>query len=97
MKKMLVDKKVLEQIAKNSRIELSEPEKSRILPQLQEVTNAFSALDKLDTKNVPPSFQPINVENIFREDKAEKSLSMEEALSLTKNKKEPFFKGPRVI
>jgi len=94
---MRLDKKFLEQVAKNARIELFEQEKEKMLSQLEEVLKAFSELDRLDTKNVPPSFQPINVENVFREDNVEKSLSQEDALSLTGHKKGPYFKGPRVI
>ncbi len=92
-----INEKDLERAAKNARISLSGKEKKEILPQLREVLSAFSRLDELDTKATRPSFQPVEVENVFREDTPAKCLSQEEALSLTKHKKGAYFKGPRVI
>lgn len=51
----------------------------------------------MKTDSVKPSFQPIEMKNVTREDKVEKSLGQREALSnVKKNKERGYFIGPRV-
>ena len=57
----------------------------------------FSTIDKCDTKNTKPSFQPIEIKNQVREDLVEDSLTQEEALANTEHKKDGYFKGPRAV
>lgn len=94
---MQLDEKTLERVAKTARLNLTSEEKKEFLKQLSEVLNVFSELSKVDTKGVNPSIHPIKIENVFREDKKEKSLTQEQALSMTKNKTEGYFKGPKVM
>lgn len=91
-----VDKKLLLRVAENARLNLTEAEIKEFLPQLKEILEAFSKLDEIDVSKEKPSFQPIALENVMREDKAEKCLSQEEALKNTKNKKDGYFLGPKV-
>src|SRR3989344_2439602 len=49
----------------------------------------------LKIEKIKPSFQPIEVKNVLREDSVQKCE--EDMLSNTKNKEEGFFKGPKVI
>jgi aspartyl-tRNA(Asn)/glutamyl-tRNA(Gln) amidotransferase subunit C len=97
MPKLLVDKELLQRVAKNARLSLSEKELSEFLPQLQGIIEAFSKLDKLDVSKQSASFQPLLLQNVWREDKTENCLSNEAALSLTQHKKENYFKGPKVV
>lgn len=92
-----VDRALLERVAKNARISLTEKEIAEFLPQLQGILDAFSKLDKLDVAKQTASFQPLPLQNVWREDKIENCLSNEQALSLTEHKKGSFFKGPRVV
>mgnify|MGYP007044736443 CR=1 FL=1 len=41
------------------------------LPQLKEIINAFSEISKIPTNNIQPSFQPIELKNVFRKIDAE--------------------------
>jgi len=97
MPKVKVDRELLLKVAANARLRLSEEEIEKFLPQFQDILDAFSKIDELDTKEVKPSFQPIARENVMRDDKVEKCLSQEEALSNTKHKKDGYFKGPKVV
>ena len=97
MPKIKVDKKLLLDVAANSRLKLSEEEIEKFLPQLKEVLENFSKLDKLNVEKEEPSFQPIKLKNVFREDKVGKCLTQEEALSNTTHKKNGYFKGPKVV
>jgi aspartyl-tRNA(Asn)/glutamyl-tRNA(Gln) amidotransferase subunit C len=94
---MKINKELLAKIATNARLELSEEEVQEFLPQLQEVLDLFSSLDELDTINVKPSFQPIEVTNILREDVVQECLPIKEVFLGVKNKQENYFKGPKAI
>ncbi|HLC93019.1 MAG TPA: Asp-tRNA(Asn)/Glu-tRNA(Gln) amidotransferase subunit GatC [archaeon] len=97
MPKAKVDKELLLKVAANSRLKLTESEIKKFLPQLSAVLDSFSKLDSLDVSKEEPSFQPVAIKNVFREDKAGKSISQDAALSNTTHKKDGYFKGPRVV
>lgn len=92
-----LDKELIQKVAKNARLSLTESEIKEFLPQLKEILDSFSEIDKAPTKNVKPSFQPLEIKNVYREDKVEPSLTQEEALANTQHKEKGFFKGPRAI
>ena len=94
---MEVDKKLLEHVAELARLKLNEEEIKKFLPQLKEILEFFSQLKDIDTDNVKPSFQPVELKNAMREDKEEQCLSQDDALSLTEHKKDGYFKGPRAV
>lgn len=94
---MQVDRKLLEHVAEVARLKLGEEEISRFLPQLKEALEFFSKLKEIDTDNVKPSFQPVEIKNIMRDDAEEGCLSQGDALSLTGHKKDGYFKGPRAV
>ena len=94
---METNRKLIEKIASISRLNLTESEVNEFLPQLREILNAFSKIKEVNTEKIKPSFQPLEIKNIYREDKIEKCLSQEEALKNTKHKEDGFFKGPKTI
>jgi len=94
---MRVDKELIKHVAEVARLKLTEKEIDKFLPQLKESLEYFSKLSKVKTDNVKPSFQPVKIKNVLREDKEEKCLSQKEALSLTEHKKDGYFKGPRAV
>ena len=47
MPKPIVDKKLLLKVAENARLELSEKEIKKLLPEMKEVLDAFSKLQKV--------------------------------------------------
>ena len=79
-----------------ARLELSEAEVKRFQKDLNEILAAFKDLDAANPK-CQPSFQPLAIKDIVRDDIVEKTLSRERALANTKNKEGGFFKGPRVV
>ena len=94
---MEIDRKLLEHVAEVARLKLSEEEIKKFLPQLKEAMSFFEKLNEVNTDNVKPSFQPVELKNVMREDVQEGCLSQDEALSLTEHKKDGFFKGPRAV
>ena len=94
---MQVDKKLIENVAKVARLNLTDSEIEKFDPQLDEVMQAFSSLQQIDTQGVEPSFHPIPLKDAVREDIPKESLSQEEALSLTQHKKDGYFRGPKAV
>ena len=94
---MKVDKELIEKVASVARLNLTEAEIKKFLPQLKDILASFSKIDKVDAKGTKPSFQPVELKNRMRKDKKGKCLSQEEALSNTEHKKDGYFKGPRAV
>lgn len=94
---MKINEDLIEHVASLARLKLTEKEINKFLPQLKEVLEAFSKLDEVNTDNIEPSFQAVELKNVMREDKPEECISQEKALSLTENKKDGYFKGPRAV
>lgn len=94
---MEIDRKLLEHVAEVARLKLTEKEIEKFLPQLKEALEFFSQLQEANTDNVKPSFQPVELRNVMRDDREKKCLSQEEALSLTEHKKDGYFKGPKAV
>ncbi|MBS3150890.1 Asp-tRNA(Asn)/Glu-tRNA(Gln) amidotransferase subunit GatC [Candidatus Woesearchaeota archaeon] len=94
---MKIDKALIERVARNARLELGESEIKEFLPQLKEILGYFSEIEKAPTANLPPTFHPIEIKNITREDVTEKGLTQQEALQNTKHKQDGYFKGPKTI
>ena len=94
---MRVDKELLEHVAELARLKLTNDEIREFVPELKEILEAFSKLDKIDTQGIKPSFQPVGLKNITRDDKVDNSLTQEEALFNSPNKKDGYFKGPKAV
>jgi aspartyl-tRNA(Asn)/glutamyl-tRNA(Gln) amidotransferase subunit C len=94
---MQIDKKLIKNVAEVARLNLNSKEIDEFVFELKEVLDNFSLIDKCDTTDVKPSFQPVELKNHLREDKITKCLSQDEALSNTNHKKDGYFKGPKAI
>ena len=94
---MKVDKELIKKVATNARLNLTESEINEFLPQLKEIITNFEIIQKAPTKNVEPSFQPMEIKNITREDKVSECLSQEDALKNSKHKSSGYFKGPKAL
>ncbi len=95
--KVKINKELIEHVAEVARLKLTDKEKEKFSKELNEIIEVFSKIDKVDTKNAETSLQPVELKNMLREDKEEKSFTQEEALSLTDHKKDGYFKGPKAV
>ena len=94
---MKIDKELIKKVATNARLNLTEAEIKEFIPQLKEIINNFEIINKAPTKNIEPSFQPLEIKNITREDKTEPCLSQEDILKNSKHKSNGYFKGPKAL
>lgn len=92
----MIDRKTVEHVAKLARLRLTEQEIEKFTKELSAILDAFSTLQKISA-DASPSFQPIPLKNVAREDKEEQSLSQDEALANAEHKEEKYFKGPRIV
>lgn len=90
-----VDKSLVIYLAEVARLKLSEEEVEKFSEQLKAIVGAFKELDEVDTENVDPSFHPLKLPVILREDLSEKWLW--DPLANTIHKEGKYFKGPRII
>ena len=95
--KVKINKELIEHVAEVARLKLTDKEIQKFSKELKEVIETFSKLDKVDTKGIETSLQPVELKNMLREDKKEECLSQEDALSLSEHKKDGYFKGPRAV
>jgi aspartyl-tRNA(Asn)/glutamyl-tRNA(Gln) amidotransferase subunit C len=91
-----VSLETVERVAKIAKLNLTEGEKKKYVKDLSEILASFRNI-KTVKANVPPSFHPLDVRDVFRNDEVEKCLSRGEALKNTKHKEDGFFKGPKAV
>ena len=89
-----IDRKLMEHISAVARINLTEKEKELYAKQLSEVLEAFKQIDGIESKS-KPAFHSVPVENVWREDHAEKTDW--DPLGNAKHKEKGYFKGPRIV
>jgi len=94
---MRITLKDVEYVAELAKLELSQKEKFKFQKELDNIIEYIDQLNELNTENVPITSHVIPLENVFREDRALPSLSQDQALANAPQKKDGFFKVPKVI
>lgn len=79
-------------IAKLAQLKLTEAEIKKFQKLLSDTIIYVRRLNELNTKMVVPTSQVTGLENVFREDRAEQSLSQNQALANAKETKNGYFK-----
>lgn len=85
-------------LADLSDFRLSDEEKSKLGGDLTKIIEYISQLDELDTKNVEPTYQVFEMENVWRSDEiVPQDANREQLLALTKEEKDNQIKVPKVL
>lgn len=79
-------------VAHLANLELTDQEILKFQKQLSSVVDFIGKLDELDIKEVNPTSQVTGIENVFREDVVQKSLSQNEVLANAPSKYKGYFK-----
>lgn len=85
------------QVAKLSRLALSDPEIAHFTGQLAAVLEYVGKLNELDVEGVEPLFHPSDHHSVMRDDVAQPGLSTDEALANAPGRQDDFFKVPKVL
>ncbi|MFZ4620420.1 MAG: Asp-tRNA(Asn)/Glu-tRNA(Gln) amidotransferase subunit GatC [Bacteroidota bacterium] len=94
---MSVTIKDVEHIAKLSKLEFSDTEKEKFTHQFNDILKYMEQLNSVDTTNVEPLAQVIELKNVFREDVVKPSTPTDIALMNAPSATEEHFKVPKVI
>lgn len=93
---MEITREDLTHLAELSNFSLSESEMTSLTKDLQNIVKYISELDKLDVKNVEPTYQVFEMENVWRPDSVEPT-DREALLSLTTETTANQIKVPKVL
>jgi len=92
--KRVIDRRLLEHLAHVSRLKLTDDELDKFTEQLQVILQAFREIEEVDTEGVEPSFHPLDVRNVLRED-AVKAWKWD-PLENSRHVEGRYLKGPRI-
>ncbi|MFH1309838.1 MAG: Asp-tRNA(Asn)/Glu-tRNA(Gln) amidotransferase subunit GatC [Candidatus Omnitrophota bacterium] len=85
-------------VANLSRLSLSDKDVVTFQNQLAQILSYIEQLNEVDTENTLPTTHVLStMKNVFREDVLRESISPEDALKNAPEKKDNFFKVPKII
>ena len=95
---MDIKREDIKHLAELSEFSLSEKEIDSLQGDLQGIIGYISQLDELDTDNVEPTYQVLEMENVWRDDEIlPQEADREALLALTKETKDNQIKVPKVL
>ncbi len=87
----------VENIAKLAKLSFSGEEKEKFVEQFNQILQYMEKLNELDTDNVEPTYNVLELSNVMRKDKVKTWLTQEEALANAPKSNHGFFSVPKVI
>ena len=84
-------------IARLARLGLTEAEVDKLSEQLSNILENFEVLQQVDTSNVPPTAQSINLQNVTKDDEATASLPPNQILANAPQREEDLFRVRAVL
>jgi len=94
---MKLDLETVEHVAMLARLGLTDEEKARLQDQLSSVLEHISVLEEVDTDDIPPTAQVIELQNILRDDVAGEALPLEDVLKNAPRSENDFIKVNAVL
>ena len=84
-------------VARQARVGVSDEDVERLIRQLSNIMENFTALQQVDTGSVPPTSQSIPLLNVMKPDEVRPSLSEEDVLKNAPNREGDFFRIRAVL
>lgn len=84
-------------LARLSSLQLTDDEVDNMTKELGSIIGYVEQLSELDTRGVEPTYQVTGLENVWRNDVVEKSISSEVLLALAPATKDEQIKVPKVL
>lgn len=97
MEQKKIDVEQVRQVAKLSRLDLSEGEIVEFTVQLEAILEYVAKLNQLDTSKVEPLAHCLPISNCLRTDEVRPSLGTEKTLSNAPERDEQFFIVPKIL
>ena len=93
---VIVDERLVREIASLARLDLSQEETEMFVSQFKDILDYVSILNEVDTENVPPAYLFSANKSVIREDEIEASVPTAEFLSNAPQSKDDYVVIPRV-
>ena len=93
---LVVDEKLVREIASLARLDLSEAEMEMFVSQFRDILDYVSILNQVDTENVPPAYLSTTNISVTREDKIEGSVPTQEFIANAPQARDDYVVIPRV-
>ena len=90
-----MDKKDLKRLCQLSLVEIDENKEEKILSDLEKILSYFSEIEKVETGNLPPSFNGHFEEILGEFREKEKRIIMEE--KYFPDEENGYLKGPKIL
>jgi aspartyl-tRNA(Asn)/glutamyl-tRNA(Gln) amidotransferase subunit C len=87
----------VEHVAYLARLGLTDEELGRLEGQLNHILDQYAKLAELDTDDIPPTAQTIELENILRDDEPRPSMTPAEVLANAPRRDGDFFVVPAIL
>ncbi len=94
---MAITREEVQHVAMLFRMSLSEEDITRFQQQLSQILDYFQVLQQIDTEGVPPTSQPISLENVMRADEPRPSYPPEDILANAPLSERGFFRVRAVL
>ncbi|MCO5177280.1 MAG: Asp-tRNA(Asn)/Glu-tRNA(Gln) amidotransferase subunit GatC [Thermomicrobiales bacterium] len=94
---MKLDRETVEHIAMLARIGLSEEEIELMREQLSSILDHIASLQDVDTDDIPPTAQVIQLQNVMRDDVVQPSLSRDAVLANAPASEDGYLKVNAVL
>jgi aspartyl-tRNA(Asn)/glutamyl-tRNA(Gln) amidotransferase subunit C len=94
--KLVVDEKLVKEIASLARLDLSQEETEMFVSQFKDILDYVSILEEVETENVPPAFLSFANKSVTREDQIKESVPTQEFLANAPESKDGYVVIPRV-
>jgi len=93
----VLSRKDVEHVAFLARLGLTEEELARLEGQLNHILDQYGVLAQLDTEEIPPTAQTIELENILRDDVVRPSLPAGDILATAPERVGDYFLVPPIL
>ena len=88
----------VDRVATLAKLNLTDSEVDKFLPQLSSIVDYISELSNVDTEGIEPTSQTTGLENVFRADELKpSSINKDEALSGTDSVHNGYFKVEAIL
>lgn len=93
---MALTRNQVEHVARLARLSLSEAETEMYTEQLSRILGHVESMNRLDTSNVPPTYQAVALQNVLRTDQPHQSLERDKLLAQAPAHEAGCFKVPKI-
>jgi len=93
----MIDEKLVRQVARLARLELSDEEVRRFKEQLGDILGTMEELAQADTSGVPATSHVLGLTDVLREDAARPFAHREDLLAGAPRREGRYFRVPKVI